>query len=1033
LAEALGLTADAAGALQVVEQTLEHAASLIDRTHLNSIKTNVLLIMGRIPEALACGRAAARQFGVDLPEQPEQVRALLQREIQTIRDRAAAVGIESLLELPPMSDPGQIALIGLLVHCMPAAFQTDQESYALLCCTMVRLSLEHGNCALSARAYGSFSALMSSALREYEDAYRFAKLGVDLAHKLNETSTLAGVYFLFAMFASHWIKPVDESIDLYQQAVLFGLQSGDHVHAGYSVARRFSHMQVRGMPLAELRQEGTAAVEMLHRISDAANCDFLEPRLGLIDWLRGERRYGSTLGTEARTETEQTAVIQARGNRSFEADWFMVLTIQRYYADDFRAAHEFAKIAAGLQPFCAGFVTRVEHAMFFALSMAALYTEATPEQRVEYDRTLETIRGDMRRWAELCPENHAHMQLLVEAECARIKGARIEAADLYDRAIAAARASSYTNIEALAAELAAGFWRRDGKPEFSRIYLDKALQGYEAWGATGKVADLVAKHGLGAVSSATVSVTSSSTTFGSSPERADSLDLATLLKASQTIAGEIVLEHLLGKLMDIIRENAGAESVVLVLESNGEFLVQGVKTAAGVARVLAGEPLRLSVACSTGIVNYVLRTSELVVLDDAAQQGKFRGDAYVSNRRPKSVLCAPVAHKGKLIGAVYLENNQVAGAFTPDRLEALNILMSQVAVSIDNATLYSRQEQQSRTIEAANVTLTKEIAERKRAEGELSRYKDHLEDLVKERTRELESAQGRLVDLSRRAGMAEVASGVLHNVGNVMNSVNVGASVAREAVNALPVEGVTRAVGLIDENAHRLAEYLTTDAIGRKLPDYLRKLGQALSGEKRAIVANIDQLAEHLEHMKKIIAAQQSYAKVNGVTEVCTLEEITETALAISEAALRNSNIEVVRRYEKLAPVLVDRHQIMQILVNLVSNAKHALEDVGRPDRQLIVSIGKVEGGVRIEVRDNGAGIASENLPRIFSHGFTTKRTGHGFGLHNCANAAQQMDGSLTAYSDGPGKGASFVLRIAVEFVEDVPQRVGFAEAGRSA
>jgi hypothetical protein len=141
------------------------------------------------------------------------------------------------------------------------------------------------------------------------------------------------------MFASHWVKPVDESVDLYQQAVRFGLQSGDHVHAGYSVARRFSHMQVRGMPLAELRHEGNAALELLHRISDAANCDFLEPRLGLIDWLRGDRRHGNTLGTETRSEAEQTAVIQARGNRSFEADWFMVLTIQRYHAADFRAAY----------------------------------------------------------------------------------------------------------------------------------------------------------------------------------------------------------------------------------------------------------------------------------------------------------------------------------------------------------------------------------------------------------------------------------------------------------------------------------------------------------------------------------------------------------------------------------------------------------------------------------------------------------------------------------------------------------------------
>jgi predicted ATPase/signal transduction histidine kinase/tRNA A-37 threonylcarbamoyl transferase component Bud32 len=1030
LAEALGLTADAAAALAVIDRALGHSASLIDHGHLSAIKTNVLLIMGRIPEAIACGREAARRFGIELPDQPEQVRALLQREIQTIRERAAEIGIEKLLDLPIMEDPGRIALMSLLMHCLPAAFQSDQESYALLCCTMVRLSLEHGNCALSARAYGSFAALLSSALGEYEDAYRFAKLGVDLARELDETSMFAGVYFLFAMFASHWVKPIDESIELYQKAIHFGLQSGDHVHGGYSVARRFSHLQVRGTPLPELREEGNAVLETLHRISDAANREFLKPRLTLIDWLQGVRPHGNTLGTADLEEAACTAEIQARGNRSFEADWFMVLTIQRYYAEDFAAAYEFARTAATLQPFCAGFITRAEHAMFLGLSMAAVYSDAGPERRAELDAGLETIRAQMRRWVGLCPENHEHMQLLVEAECARLKGHRIEAADLYDRAIAAARGQAYLNLEALAAELAARFWFRDGKPEFAKIYLEKAIHAYEAWGANGKVADLSAKYGVNPTRSATVSVTSSSTTIGPSTDRSDALDLAALLKANQAIAGEIVLERLLAKLMDIIRENAGAEAVVVVLESDGQFLVQGVKMATGAARVLTAEPLRQTVVCSKGIVNYVLRTSELVVLDDAVQHSKFRNDAYVRNRQPKSVLCLPVAHQGKPIGAVYLENNQVAGAFTPDRLEALNILMSQVAVSIDNATLYSKQEQQSRAIEAANVTLTKEVAERKRAEQELGRYKDHLEDLVRERTRELEKAQGRLVELSRRAGMAEVASGVLHNVGNVMNSVNVGASVAREAVAALPVEGLTRAAGLLDQNANRLGEYLATDPVGRKLPDYLRKLGAALAEEKRTISTNIEQMSEHLEHMKKIIAAQQTYAKVNGVTEVCTLEEIAETALAISEAALRNSNIEVVRSYEKLPPVLVDRHQIMQILVNLIGNAKHALEDVARPDRQLLVAIAQVDGGVRIEVRDNGAGIAAENLPKIFTHGFTTKKKGHGFGLHNCANAAQQMDGSLTAYSDGVGKGASFVLRMPVEYVEEIPQRVGFAEAG---
>src|SRR6185503_11322802 len=202
----------------------------------------------------------------------------------------------------------------------------------------------------------------------------------------------------------------------------------------------------------------------------------------------------------------------------------------------------------------------------------------------------------------LCAENIEHMQLLVEAECARVRGARIEAADLYDRAIAAARSNGYSSI--------------------------RALDAYVSWGAAGKAADLSAKLGLVAPGGATASVTAGSTTLGASKGRSDALDLATLLKASQAIAGEIVLERLLVELMDIMRENAGAASVVIVIESNGEFLVQAVKTASGVARVLVAEPLRLSVACSTGIVNYVLRTSELVVLDDATQQGKYRSDAY---------------------------------------------------------------------------------------------------------------------------------------------------------------------------------------------------------------------------------------------------------------------------------------------------------------------------------------------------------------------------------------------------------------------
>jgi signal transduction histidine kinase len=245
-----------------------------------------------------------------------------------------------------------------------------------------------------------------------------------------------------------------------------------------------------------------------------------------------------------------------------------------------------------------------------------------------------------------------------------------------------------------------------------------------------------------------------------------------------------------------------------------------------------------------------------------------------------------------------------------------------------------------------------------------------------------------------------------------MNSVNVGANVARDSVKALPVERLGKTCDLLEANANRIGEYLGSDTAGRRIPEYLRKLAQTLTKDKQTIRDEIDRMLEHLDHMKTIIAAQQSYAKVHGITEVCALKEIVETALAISAAALKGSDIDIVREYEDIAPAWFDRHQILQILVNLISNARHALEESGTGKRLLTVVLAAEGVTARIEVHDNGIGIPHANLAKVFNHGFTTKKTGHGFGLHNCANAVQQMDGSLEAFSDGPGKGARFVLRL---------------------
>lgn len=1026
LAEALALTTRCEEALSVLEAAITYCNSPARLAALYALKVNTYLMLGQMPEALSCGSDAARALGVDLPQDEADVQAALQNEIESILERTGDVGVENLPDLPVMTKPEEVALMTLLTNCLPAAYQTDQQLFALMCCKMVILSLDSGNCPLSARAYGSFGALLSGAFGRHDEAFRFTKVAVELAHKLDDPSVFSGVYFLLAMFASHWNEPVDESIALFKMSADYGLQTGDHVHLGYSVTRRISHQQFRGMQLDELCEEAFSVRRLLESIGDSTLVSYLVPRVQLAEWLRGNRRFGDSLGNDDETEEEFTAAVKARGNLSFESDWFMQLMKHRYMCGKLGEALEYAREAERLLPFSTGFVTQVEQNFFYSLILTGLHGTMTEEQ-AELDELLRENQRQLEQWAAGAPANYHHMYLLVEAERARIAGRKLDALALYDEAIAEATNQGFVNIEALGAELAARFWYGQDKPDFGGVYLNRALDAYSIWGANGKIEDLRAEFGMRSRHDKGLSITAGSTTMGGSAD-SNALDLGTALKASQAIASEIRLEKLVEKMVDIVLENVGGEHAVLVIETDGEFLVQGVKNnVTGESRILTGEPLTHSVALSRGIVNYVIRTADHAVLTDPALRGRFSNDAYVRNRRPKSVLCAPILYKGKLTGVIYLENNQVAGAFTPNRLEALNVLMSQIAASIENAMLYTRQEQQARSIELANAALEKEVRERKAAEEELSTYKDHLEEIVAQRTQELERAQGRLVELSRRAGMSEVASGVLHNVGNVMNSVNVGAHVARDAVKALRVEQLGRVCEQLDRNAGRLAEFLGSDPAGSRIPEYLDKLSRTLVTDKQRIADELERLLEHLDHMKRVIAAQQSYAKSSGLTEVCTIKDIVETALAISEVALRNAGIQVAVRCEESEPALLDRHQILQILINLISNAKHALQDNEMGSRQLTIAAARDGPEFSVEVSDNGMGIPEENLSKVFNHGFTTKKTGHGFGLHNCANAAQEMGGTLQAFSDGHGGGARFMLRLPVNLPDDISLETGAA------
>jgi C4-dicarboxylate-specific signal transduction histidine kinase len=377
---------------------------------------------------------------------------------------------------------------------------------------------------------------------------------------------------------------------------------------------------------------------------------------------------------------------------------------------------------------------------------------------------------------------------------------------------------------------------------------------------------------------------------------------------------------------------------------------------------------------------YAERTREPLLVEDATVDDRFARDPYITGLGHCSLLIVPILHQGKLRAMLLLENRLSRGAFSTGRLEAVSLIAGQLAVSLENALLY-----------------------------------DRLEQRVREQTDALREAQDELVAAARRAGMAEIATNVLHNVGNILTSVNASASQARSKLHGSSVHDLTRAVRLMDQHGERLAEFLTRDERGKLLPRYLGKLSEGLVLEQQDMLRLLNRLSINVDHIMGVVATQQSYAGRSSVLESVQLRTLVDDALRMNDDSLGHHNVIVVKELADVPAIQMDKTRVMQILVNLIRNAKQAMQDVSDRPRRMTLRMESADGYLRLLVKDTGCGILPDNLARIFSHGFTTRKEGHGFGLHSCALAAAELGGTLTAESEGADRGATFTLQLPIE------------------
>ncbi len=609
----------------------------------------------------------------------EQVQTEYDTVWQTLDGRA----IESLIDLPLMTDPELQAAMDVLSVLIDPAYFTDKRLFCLHLCHMVKVSIQHGTSGASAHAYGYFGSMLGPFFHRYTDGYRFAKLACDIVDKHGFVAYQARVHYAMGTVA-YWTQPITRALDSMRAGIRAAMETGDLTFACYCTFHSVTGLLLRNDSLDAVWLESEKSLDFVR------NAGFRD----VVDAMVSQQRFIATM--QSRTATFSTFSDAEFDEAAFEAQltadrttmmvcfYWIVKLKTRLLSGDYAEALAAAEKAKALLWSSAVHIQLLDYFYYTALTVTALYENANADEQKRWRELLTAHREQLREWAENYPPTFADKFALVSAEIARLEGRAFDAMQLYEQAIQSARENGFVQNEALAHEVAARFYATHGFETFAHAYLCKARNCYDRWGALGKVEQLDERYPRLHEERLPTSTTS---TIGT-PVR--QLDVETVVKASQALSSEIVLSKLIERLMRIAVEHAGAERGLLILLRGDEPQIEAEATTGhGRAKVSVRQAAITSSDLPQSALHYVIRTRERLVLDDASVGNLYSEDEYVRAKRARSVLCLPIVKQTKLVGALYLENNLTPCAFTSDRVAVLEMLASQAAISLENANLYS--------------------------------------------------------------------------------------------------------------------------------------------------------------------------------------------------------------------------------------------------------------------------------------------------------------------------------------------------------
>ncbi|AFY41078.1 ATP-binding sensor histidine kinase [Nostoc sp. PCC 7107] len=1006
-AEASYLNGDFDGMEKFAALVLQQAKTILDKVKIYEIQIAAQTSRSQMLAAIAVGREALGQLGVEFPTELDELH--LQKALAEVNQQLDGKEIAKLIDLPQMSESTAQAAMELLGMLFAPVFLGNPSLLPLLGATMVRLSIQFGNAPASTVGYVTQGVVLCSFLGEVETGYEFGQLALSLLEKLNAQSRKCCTLTLFSCFIQHRRQPPLPIFSTLKEAYRTGMETGDFLYAGYSIVIYAFTSLFMGVNLDTLVLEFPTYSPVLAQVKQDSAHIYLDMMQQTVEQLRETVSQPDRLIGKVYDETVMLPKHQKDNDLTGIAFVYIYKLLLAYSYGNYGNALDYI---TQIQPYLMALSGLIHIPIFHfytALTHLAIITTQPESEQSKILMEVETHQTTLHQWAQSAPMNHLHKWHLVEAEKCRVCGKKLAAIEHYDRAIALAKDNQILNDEALANELAAKFYLAWGKPKIAQIYMIDAYYCYARWGAKAKIIDLESRYPLLMLTilhkqqvslnpTETIISTSFETFDNSSFNQAsisNSLDLSSILQVSQSLSSEIELEKLLSTLLDVILKNAGADKCALLMPKGNAWFIEALCQLGQPTIVLRSLPFEDHQTVPVSLINQVKNTHFLAVIENAATEKTLAADPYILQYSPKSLLCAPILNQGKLIGILYLENNLTVGAFTRDRREILHLLISQTAISLENARLYAQLEDR--------------VKERTQ---ELNKKNEQLQTTLKE----LHRTQTQMVQSEKMSALGQLVAGIAHEINN-------------------PITFIHGNLNYIHQYTQDLLQILNAYQFHYPHPP------QSLQAEIDNIEFNFlkDDLPNILksmnmgsERIRQMVLSLRSFSRLDeSEYKAVNLHEGIDNTLIMLQYRLQaqpeRPAINIIKEYGELPLVECYAREINQVFINLIVNAIDALEQsnqdrslpeiTANPNQILIRTTKTDQNQVKIIIADNGIGIPEQIQSRLFDPFFTTKPVGKGtgLGLSISHQVITEKHGGSIHLNSVLGQGTEFIVTLPIK------------------